>query len=271
MTPLISMRDALHEPDLFGSILAGESWDSWRILLTAVVGEELTPAERVVFEQLTGRAHEPGEPAEEAYWIIGRRSGKTRSVAVLGSYLAALCDWSGVLAPGERASVLILSASLRQAQKAFEYITGIFAHVPALKAMVTSRTQDSLSLNNGIDLEVTSSNWRTARGSSAAGILVDELAYWRDGESGSANPDSEVLNGVRPMLLTTGGPLICISSPHARRGALWDAFKRDYGPAGDKLVMVAKAPSLALNPTLSQRKIDRAYERTRRCGCGLRG
>ena len=261
MKPFLPMRKALMDPDLFGSVLAGESWSGWRTLLVAMCGEELTPSERIAFEQFTGRPSEPLEPVEEAYLIIGRRSGKTRAVAILGAYLAALCDWSGVLAPGERASVLILSASLRQATKAFQYIDGIFEHVPALKATVTSRTADGLQLSNGIDVECTPSSWRTLRGGTAVAILVDELAYFRDSEFGSANPDTEILSGARPMLMTTGGPLIAISSPHARHGALWEAYRRDYGPDGDRLILIAKAPSKALNPTIPQKKIDRAYER----------
>jgi len=71
MKPLITMRAALGEPDLFASIFAGASWDGWRILLIAIMGEALTPSERVIFESLTGRAREPGEPCEEVWAIIG--------------------------------------------------------------------------------------------------------------------------------------------------------------------------------------------------------
>ena len=71
MRPLISMRAALNDPDLFAPVLKGESWAAWRVLLTAIVGEKLTPEERVVFESLTGRPQEPGEPVEE-FWAIVR-------------------------------------------------------------------------------------------------------------------------------------------------------------------------------------------------------
>jgi len=33
------MRNALADPDIFGKILPGESWASWRILLIAAMGE----------------------------------------------------------------------------------------------------------------------------------------------------------------------------------------------------------------------------------------
>jgi hypothetical protein len=74
------------------------------------------------------------------------------------------------------------------------------------------------------------------------------------------NPDREILKALRPSLATTGGPLIAISSPHAKRGELYARFRRHYGPAGDPLILVAKAPSRTMNPSLSQRVVDRAVE-----------
>ena len=61
MKPRISMREALRDPDLFGSVLSGSSWYGWRVLLIAAAGEELTDDERVEFKRLTGRAREPGK------------------------------------------------------------------------------------------------------------------------------------------------------------------------------------------------------------------
>jgi hypothetical protein len=78
-----------------------------------------------------------------------------------------------------------------------------------------------------------------------------------------ANPDIEVLNAVEPGLATTGGPLILASSPHARRGVLWDMFKRHYGADGDPLTLVAHGASRVFNPSLPQHVIDRALEKDR--------
>ena len=50
-------------------------------------------------------------------------------------------------------------------------------------------------------------------------------------------------------------------SPHARRGALWDVFKRHYGAGGDPLILVAHGATRTLNPSLPQRVIDRALEK----------
>jgi hypothetical protein len=90
--------------------------------------------------------------------------------------------------------------------------------------------------------------------------VADEIALWQ-AEDGSANPDTEILRAVRPTLLTTHGPLIAISSPYARRGELWTTFKRDYGPQGDPLILVAHAAPREMNPTLRQADIDREMDR----------
>jgi hypothetical protein len=76
------------------------------------------------------------------------------------------------------------------------------------------------------------------------------------------------LAAVRPTLATTGGPLIAISSPYARKGAMWETFSRHYGPDGDPAILVAQGETLALNlerdasgrPKL-QSVVDRAFER----------
>ena len=164
-----------------------------------------------------------------------------------------------ILAPGERATLPIVSASVWQAGKALQYLDGLFNHVPALKALVIGQTNDSISLSTGVDIECAAASFRTIRGGTAVAIVCDEVAYWRN--ENTANPDAEILSAARPMLVTTGGPMIVISSPYARRGELWTSYKRDFGPGGDKLILVAKAASRTLNPSLPEKVIARAYER----------
>jgi hypothetical protein len=260
MKPLIAMRAALAERDLFGEILVGDSWAAWRILLIAICGEPLRDDERGVFRELTGREREPLTLIDEAWMICGRRSGKTRAAAVLASYIAALCDHTEALAPGERGTLPIMAASIWQAARAFGYLDGVFSTVPALRELVVGQTADTLSLSTGVDIECRPASFRTIRGATAIGAIADEVAFWRSAEL-SRNPDKLILDAVRPALATTGGPLIVISSPYAQKGELWGAYKRDFGANGDPLVLVAKAASRTLNPMLSARVVERARER----------
>jgi hypothetical protein len=43
-----------------------------------------------------------------------------------------------------------------------------------------------------------------------------------------------------------------ISSPHASKGELFETYRCDYGPEGDRLIMVAKAASRTMNGTLPE-------------------
>ncbi len=260
MKPLVTMRAALSDPDLFGKVLAGDSWAAWRVLLIAAMGEALDDEERVVFETLTGRPMEPGERVDEFWAVKGRRAGGTRAAGVFAAYVAALCDHSDRLAPGERALLPILSASVWQATKAFQFLSGIFAAVAALKRLVAGQTSDMISLSNGVDVECRPASFRTIRGVTAIGFVADEEAFWRTDET-SRNPDKQILEAARPALSTTDGMLWVISTPYSKRGELFNAYRRDYGPAGDPRVLVAKASSRTFNPTLSQRVVERAYER----------
>ena len=64
MKPTISIRKALADKKLLGDILVGDSWQAWRVLLIAAMGEPLTDAERETFTVLTGRQREPGQRIE---------------------------------------------------------------------------------------------------------------------------------------------------------------------------------------------------------------
>lgn len=73
MIPRVTLRHALSDPQLLGKALEGDSWLPWRTLLIAAMGEALTDDERVLFQQLTGRAREPGQRVEEFAGVVGRR------------------------------------------------------------------------------------------------------------------------------------------------------------------------------------------------------
>ena len=61
MTPLVTLRQALEDPQLLGASLAGPTWHAWRSLLLAAMGEPLQPDEH-------GVNYEPSEkPESELY------------------------------------------------------------------------------------------------------------------------------------------------------------------------------------------------------------
>jgi hypothetical protein len=84
--------------------------------------------------------------------------------------------------------------------------------------------------------------------------LLDEIAFWPTDENAAA-PDAEVLNAIKPGMATIPAMLLCASSPYARRGALWDAYRKHFGKDGDP-VLVWQATTRDMNPSVPQSYID---------------
>jgi hypothetical protein len=60
------------------------------------------------------------------------------------------------------------------------------------------------------------------------------------------------------MATVPGAMLLCASSPYAKRGVLWDAYRRHFGKDGP--VLVWKADTRSMNPTVPQSVVDEAAE-----------
>ena len=60
------------------------------------------------------------------------------------------------------------------------------------------------------------------------------------------------------MATVPGALLLCISSPYARRGEFWKAYRAHYGHV-DSPVLVWRADTRTMNPTVPSAVIDQAY------------
>jgi hypothetical protein len=70
MRKIVTLRQALDDKQYFGGQLDGPSWAPWRSLLLAIMGEELTSDELVMFTMLTERPRAPLEPVREFCGVI---------------------------------------------------------------------------------------------------------------------------------------------------------------------------------------------------------
>jgi hypothetical protein len=257
----MNILGALDDPHLLGaSIRDAESWKPWRALLAAAFRLELSEKDELaLYRQCTGRRVPPGAPAAFLWLVIGRRGGKSFAMALIAVYLAVFHDWRKYLSPGERAIVLLVGADKEQAKILHRYCQGILS-APILQSMVWNVTASEIELKGGVTVEVVTRSYRSVRGRSVCVAVLDELAFWRDDDS--ANPDSEVLNAVRASMATFGGDAMVIagSSPYARRGVLWDAFRRWFGK-DDARNLVWRAATRKMNPTVPQDFIDAEFER----------
>jgi hypothetical protein len=162
--------------------------------------------------------------------------GKSFAIAGLALYFSTAFDYSDRLAVGERALIPILASAQNQASKIFSYIRGMFQAVALFKPLLINETKDTLVTSNRVDIEVRTANFRTICGQTCPLAICDEIAYWYN--ENSANPDKEIIDALRPSLATLNGVLVAISSPYAKRGELWENFKR-YSDGHDRTIVFA--------------------------------
>jgi hypothetical protein len=202
---------------------------------------------------------QPSAPFTEAALIVGRRGGKSRVLALIAVYLATFRDYGPHLAPGELATVAVLAANRSQARSIFRYISGLLKAVPLLQRVVVDEGAESITLANRVIIEISTASFRTTRGYSFAAVLAGEIAFWRQDES-SANPDVEILRALRPgMASIPGSILLLASSPYAKKGELYQAYRRHYG-SNDARVLVWKAPTETMNSRVDNAIICEAFE-----------
>jgi hypothetical protein len=163
------------------------------------------------------------------------------------------------LSPGEWGTLPIIAADRKQARTVFRYVCAFFENTPMLKKMVLRKGAEFLELKNRTAIEIHTASFKSTRGYTCLGVIADEVAFWPADEF-SANPDKEIIAGLRPSLVTVPGSLlIAISSPYARRGMLWEAYERHFAKDDDD-VLVWQAESREMNPSISARTVERALE-----------
>ena len=256
-----SIVEACKDENLFGSCFGDmSSWNMWLIVLKALFAVKMTKKELEEYKVRTGREFPPKTQVSEGWLIVGRRGGKSFIMAILAVFFGTFINWMPYLRPGEKAAIFVVAADRDQARIIFRYILGILENIPMLGArMEKPPTARTIELVGNVVIEVRTASFRTIRGYTTAAVLMDEIAFWRS--EGSLNPDYEILEAIRPSMDTLpGSMMICASSPHSKRGELHEMFKKYFGRETDD-ILVWKAPSWVMNPTLSMKRVNRAYDR----------
>jgi hypothetical protein len=254
-----TLLDAIDDPQLFAPWFKDRStWAAWFVFLRSLFGLPLSDHELPLYRECTGRSKPPTVPATEGWLCCGRRSGKSFMLALTATYLSAFHQYRQYLAPGERGVVLVIASDRKQARVIFRYVRALLLGVPMLRRMVTRETADCFDLNNSTSIEIMAASYRSIRGYCVVAGLLDETAFMPTDDS--ANPDTEIIAAIKPAMATIpNAMLLCASSPYAQRGALFAAFKAHFGKAGDP-VLIWKAPTRTMNPTVPQSVIDAALE-----------
>lgn len=237
--------------------LTGPSWAAWRAFWKAVFALPMDEADLAIYRAHTDRETPPLEPVSEAWMPIGRRGGKSRNAAILGLYLAISFDVSR-LAPGELAVVPIIACDRRQAQQVLGYLRALL-NIEEFRPYLSRDLRESLELSSGVNIEVHTASYRTVRGYTLIGAVLDEVAFWRT-EDGSANPDTEVVSALRPGMATVSDALLLgVSSPYASRGELYKSVERSFGQ-DDPRILVWNSDTASMNPNVAAHVIAQAFE-----------
>ncbi len=193
--------------------------------------------------------------------ICGRRGGKSAIIGTIAAYVAVFLApaWRRHVRPGEQLTVLVVATTRQQARIVLRYVASMITDAPELKPLIQTVSDEVIELKTGVSIEIASASFRSIRGKTVAAALIDEAAFLRGEES--ALPDDELLTAIRPAMSTIPRSLLLISSsPYAKRGIVWDAFKESYG-RDDAPALVWRAGTRTMNPTVSQDFIDSEFAR----------
>jgi hypothetical protein len=255
----LDIIQAMNHPGLFAPFgFAGESWRSWRIILKAAFALPMDDAECEIFRSLAGR--DPPRKRVKELWIVGgRRGGKDSIAALIIAYAATFFQPQGRLRRGEKALCQLLAVDRDQSGIVLDYVRPFFRDIAPLRNMVVRETDTGLLLSNDVEVRVATNSFRGLRGKTVLCSIFDECAYWMD-ERG-ARPDEKTYRAVMPAMMTLkdDSMLVAISTPHRQNGLLWKKFDAHYGRDDDR-VLVVRASSMMLNPTLDESEVQAALE-----------
>ncbi|MDX8494970.1 terminase family protein [Mesorhizobium sp. VK22B] len=255
----MNILKAVHDPKLFAQWFRDKAtWAKWFVFLTAFFALPLTDDELAIFRHHTGRQAPPAKPCREGWLICGRRAGKSFVLALIATYLACFREYRQHLQPGERGTIVIIASDKNQARTILNYIKGFFEFIPMLRQYVEGETATSVDLSNAVTIEVGTASYKSTRGYTLVAALLDEAAFFPKDDS--ATPDAEILRAIRPGLATIPGSVLLVaSSPYAKKGILYEAFRKHFGKGKDAdPILVWKATSREMNATIDQSLIDEA-------------
>jgi hypothetical protein len=228
-----------------------------RTLLKSIYGIALTDEELEMFRACTGRATYPAHAFPEATIIAGARAGKdSRIAAPCTLYEAIFGQHERHLSRGETATIPLIAQDTRGAGVAFGYIRDYLQGSPLLATKLADEPlTSSLTLTNGVVIACFPCTLKSMRGFSIPCGVLDELGFFRI--EGSADSDAEIQASVRRgMISFPNTRLLKISTPYMKGGVLYSDFKRAWG-ADDDDILVWKASSLLMNPSLRAERLER--------------
>jgi hypothetical protein len=226
---------ALHkDPIAWEDTLPGirRSSPAWRATIRALYGSELSDGEAALYARLSGGAAPPPGGAAEAVFVVGRRGGKSETLARLAVFEAVHGGHAAALAPGQVGIVAIIGARREQALEIINYAKGLVEAIPSLKRqLVKDGAQTwSITFRTGITIKILTADSTSVRSGTIVCAILDEAAFLpHDG----VEPDVALIGAIRPAILPIKGAprrrMIAISSAGVRNGWVFDQVQSHHG------------------------------------------
>src|SRR5437660_866695 len=106
----MNILQAIDDEKVFAPFFRGDTWNAWRVFLSALFALPLSSEQLEIYQRHSGRSAPPAQPLHEAWLVCGRRSGKSFILACIAVFLAAFKDWRPFLGPGERGTIMVVCA-----------------------------------------------------------------------------------------------------------------------------------------------------------------
>jgi hypothetical protein len=259
-----SIIRAVQDGQIFRRYMTGASngslstWSHWLAFLRVLYGLKVPASEHETVKRCTGRDPDklPSTGFNECLLLCGRRSGKSKVIALVAAAEAVLSGKEQALSRGEIPMVAVLSPTRFQSRIIHTYLKGVFESTPMLANEVVEERRESFVLRNNVECSIITGSPAACRGFSVISAIVDEVAMFGVLED-SVKSDTELVRALRPSLASTNGRLLCVGTPYAAKGYAHQTWKRGYAH-DDCDVLVWNAPSLLMNPTLPEAVVKRA-------------
>jgi hypothetical protein len=163
-------------------------------LFAAACGKTLDPRQAKLLRERPSRA----------VLNCARQSGKSLVAGLAGLHMA-------IFTPG--ATVVIVSPTQTQSGELLRTVRSLHAHLDGAPPLDTESVL-KIELDNGSRIRALPGSERSVRGITADLVIFDEA---------SRCPD-ELFSSCTPMVATTGGALILLSTPAGKRGKFFDLW-----------------------------------------------
>lgn len=141
--------------------------------------------------------------------LCSRQSGKSTTSATLAVNQA-------IYDPG---LVLLIAPAQRQSVELFRKVTEVYRALDDVPKVIAESTM-KLELSNGSRIIALPGTEGTIRGySGAKTVIIDE----------ASRVDDALFAAVRPMLATTNGRFVALTTPYGRRGWFYEAWEHGEG------------------------------------------